>query len=131
MEIKDRLKILRAELDLSQTKFADSISRSQNAVAQAEIGSRNPSNNTIAEICRVHNVNEDWLRTGEGEMFKPKNTDLELAPLLGALLNKDTKHPEFKKRLIINMLEMDDSQWNVVEDFVMSLAETIKKETSE
>lgn len=69
--MKDRLKKLRKELDLTQTEFAERIGSVQNTITGYESGRRNPSNPVIASICKEFNVNEEWLRTGDGEMFAP------------------------------------------------------------
>lgn len=69
--MKERLKKLRRELDLTQTEFAERIGSVQNTITGYESGRRNPSNPVIASICKEFNVNEKWLRTGNGEMFAP------------------------------------------------------------
>lgn len=33
-----------------------------------------PSDRTISDICRVFNVNEEWLRSGTGPMYLPSNS---------------------------------------------------------
>ncbi|MGN0141531.1 MAG: helix-turn-helix transcriptional regulator [Roseburia sp.] len=66
-----RIKKLRKELDLTQTEFAKAIGLVQNTITSYEKGRLTPSDQTILSICREFNVNEIWLRTGEGEMFNP------------------------------------------------------------
>lgn len=73
MNIGDRLKKLRKELDLTQAAFASRIGSVQNTVTGYESGRRNPSAPVISLICREFGVSEDWLRTGAGEMFAPKS----------------------------------------------------------
>lgn len=68
--IGDRIKTLRKALHLTQQKFGERIGLKQNSVALIEAG-RETSDQTIFAICREFRVNEDWLRTGEGEMFVP------------------------------------------------------------
>jgi len=68
--MKDRIKKLRKELDLTQQKFADRIGVKQNTVAQYEMGRNVPIDTVISLICREFNVSENWLRTGQGEMFE-------------------------------------------------------------
>ena len=68
--IGERIKELRKALGLTQTKFGDRIGLKQNSVALIETG-RPTSDQTIFAICREFRVNEDWLRTGAGEMFVP------------------------------------------------------------
>lgn len=71
MNIGDRLKQLRKELDLTQEAFASRIGSVQNTITGYESGRRNPSAPVISLICREFNVNEEWLRNGTGEMFLP------------------------------------------------------------
>lgn len=69
--MNERIKKLRKALYLTQTEFANRIGSVQNTITGYETGRRIPSNQVIALICREFNVNEDWLRTGSGEMFTP------------------------------------------------------------
>ena len=78
MTLGERIKKVRKASDLTQQKFADRLGMKQNTVATYEMGRTNPSDPAIKSICREFNVNETWLRTGEGEMFvKYPNTALE------------------------------------------------------
>ena len=76
MNIGDRIKKIRKELDLTQAEFGARIGSVQNTVTGYESGRRNPSTPVIALICEKFGVNETWLRTGEGEMFKPAPSDV-------------------------------------------------------
>ena len=76
MDIGSRIKKIRKELDLTQTEFAARIGSVQNTVTGYENGRRNPSAPVIALICEKFDVREEWLRNGEGEMFKPKPSDI-------------------------------------------------------
>ena len=69
--IGERIKELRKALRMTQTAFADRIGIRQNSVALLEMGRNMPSDQTVAFICREFRVNEEWLRTGAGEMFVP------------------------------------------------------------
>ena len=68
--IGERIKQLRKELGMTQEKFADRIGLKRNSVALIELG-RETSDQTIFAIFREFRVNEEWLRTGAGEMFIP------------------------------------------------------------
>ena len=67
--MKERIKSLRKELSYTQQEFADKMGTPRNNIAGYETGKRSPSEAVISLICREFNVNEIWLRTGEGEMF--------------------------------------------------------------
>lgn len=70
-----RIRNIRRALDLTQQVFAERIGMKQNSIALIESGKRNISDQAILSICREFNVREEWIRTGKGEMFKPKPTD--------------------------------------------------------
>lgn len=69
--MEERIKKLRKALDLTQQEFADRIGIKRNTIANYESGRNEPIDSVISLICREFNVNEEWLRTGEGEMFAP------------------------------------------------------------
>ena len=68
----ERLKTLRRNLKLSQASFGKKIGVSQAAIDDVESGRNKLTERNLKNICRVFNVNLDWLRNGEGEMFLPQ-----------------------------------------------------------
>jgi HTH-type transcriptional regulator / antitoxin PezA len=84
MEMKDRIKKIRKDLDLTQQTFAEKIGTTANVLTNYETGRRNPSSSVINNMCKTFNVNEEWLRTGEGDMFTapPKNDLIAKAAVL-------------------------------------------------
>lgn len=58
--------------------MGDKIKLSQTHISSLENGARDATDRIISDICREFNVNEQWLRTGEGEMFiKPETFSLD------------------------------------------------------
>lgn len=76
-----RIRDVRKASKMSQKEFSQEIGLSENYVWMIENGQREPSDRTVRDICRVFNVNEAWLRTGEGEMKTPKTRSEELAEI--------------------------------------------------
>ena len=74
MTLGERLRGFRKSKGLTQREFAEKLRLKPNSIAQIE-GGRNTSDQTIQTICREFGVNEEWLRTGEGEMVVPKEAD--------------------------------------------------------
>ena len=70
MTLGERIKKVRKALDLTQQEFCDRIGLKRNSISLVESDKRNPSKQLFLAICREFNVNETWLRTGEGEMMK-------------------------------------------------------------
>lgn len=119
--MKDRIKKIRKEFDLTQQKFADRIGVKQNTVAQYEMGRNVPIDSVITLICREFNVNENWLRTGEGDMFVERTRDEQIASFVGSLqANADDS---FKKRFISMLSALDDAEWEVLEKMAIKIYE--------
>lgn len=117
--MKDRLKKLRKTLDLTQQAFADRIGMKQNTIAQYEMGRTIPSDAIIFSICREFNVNENWLRTGEGDMFMEMSRDEQIEKFIGDLLHGE--EDSFKRRLISGLAALDENGWKVLENFLDSI----------
>lgn len=117
--MKDRFKELRKELNVTQQEFADKLKISRNFVAQIEMGSKVPSDRTIDDVCREFNVNENWLRTGEGDMFMEMSRDEQIEKFIGDLLHGE--EDSFKRRLISGLAALDENGWKVLEDFLDSI----------
>jgi len=118
-----RIKKLRKFLDLTQQEFADRIGIKRNTLANYEVGRNEPIDAVVNLICREFNVNETWLRTGEGEMFKkkePGSLDALLSDLLGG--EKVTTEDQL---LIKNFLELSNDSRKAVIEFVQKCAKEL------
>lgn len=69
MELSDRIKLLRNELKMTQDDFGGKINLTKFAISNYENGRTGIPERVISDIVREFNVNESWLRTGEGSMF--------------------------------------------------------------
>lgn len=81
-----------------------------------------PSNLVINRICKEFNVSEDWLRTGEGEMFIPLSRSQEIADFVSQVLKGE--EDTFKRRFIAMLSRLDESDWEVLE----KMANEMKKD---
>lgn len=79
--MNERIRSVRTAAGLTQPEFAEKLGLTKNFISLIENGQREPSDRTVRDICRVFNVNEAWLRTGEGEMHTPKTRSEELAEI--------------------------------------------------
>lgn len=117
--MNERLKKLRKTLDLTQQEFADRIGSKRNTIAKYETDTNVPSAAVISLICREFNVNENWLRTGEGDMFMEISRDEQIEKFVGDLLHGE--EDSFKRRLISGLAALDENGWKVLEDFLDSI----------
>ena len=120
-----RIKKVRKSLGLTQKDFAERIGLKQNSIAVIEIGERNPSNQSILSICREFDVNEHWLRTGEGEMFLPKSLDDELAEFMGSVLREDIR-TSVKKQIIDLLAHIPPEMWDGIAEVAQQRAAQYK-----
>ena len=67
--IGERIKQIRQALSLTQTKFAERIGISTSYVAEMELGKRKVNDRIIRLISTGFDVDEHWLRTGEGVIY--------------------------------------------------------------
>ena len=109
--MNERIKSIRLKLGLTQSEFGEKIGISQNYVWMIEKGERVPSDRTVADICRVFNVDPCWLETGDGEMFRAESADAELTRLVGELMAD--KPGSFRQRVITALLRCTDDEWGV------------------
>lgn len=119
--MKDRIKKIRKELDLTQQKLADRLGVQRNTIAMYEMGRTLPSDAIMRSICREFNVNEDWLRTGQGEMFIKQTRDEQIASFIGSI--QSSEDDSFEKRFISMLSALDESEWEVLEKMVIMLHE--------
>lgn len=119
--MNERIRELRKALKLNQTDFGEKIGVKQATIAGYENGSRQPIDAVITAICREFNVDETWLRTGEGEMFK-KRTDNEILTEFAADLVFEADD-SFKKAIITAFAKMDDETWDLFERWARKFLE--------
>jgi len=73
MNILDRIRLVRKALGLKQGEFAIRIGLTQNALSMIELEKVALTEKNIKLICATFAVDENWLRTGTGEMFGPSS----------------------------------------------------------
>lgn len=75
--MKDRIKQIREQANLSQRAFAQRIGISGPSVARLESGENNPGEQTIRAICSEFGIRREWLEFGHEPM---KAADMDNAP---------------------------------------------------
>lgn len=120
--MNERLKELRKKCGLSQDEFGKRIGIGKTSISKLETGENNPSDQTILLICKEFNVNEKWLRTGDGEMFfKPKS--IELVAKAGKLLGE--KDPTFEA-FVETYSKLNPSNRKVILDFGLDFLKSLQ-----
>ena len=104
---------------MTQQEFAEKLGIKRSTMATYESGRNEPIDAVISLICREFDVNEHWLRTGKGEMFIELTKEEEIASFIGEVLRDEDD--SFKKRLISGLAALDETGWEVLENFLNSI----------
>ena len=129
MDIQSRIKAIRKALNMTQEKFAESLGVPKRTYISYEQGDRVITDRLIVSVCAVHNVDEHWLRTGEGEMFPKPNAD-PLWGMLGQVLKEEKS--SFRRQLITALCQLEPDELAAVEKlFNNFLAEREKAQKEE
>lgn len=121
MTIGERVKELRKQVNLTQQAFADRLNLKRNTVGSYEVNVVEPSDRTISDICREFNVNETWLRTGEGEMFNQITRSEKITSFLTEIT--EDEGDGFKRRFVEMLAELEPEDWKLLE----RMAEKLQK----
>nr|DAP13481.1 MAG TPA: helix-turn-helix domain protein [Caudoviricetes sp.] len=121
--MKERLKEIRKSNPNGKTQetFANYLEISKENISSYESGRRNPSDAFIKLVCEKCNVNEDWLRNGNGEMFMPETKDEQISKMLADVMKSEEGN--FKKKLISALAQLDKDGWDKLEEFVDMISE--------
>lgn len=114
----ERIKQLRKQLKINQSEFGSRIGISRDTIANIEGNRIEIKDIYVLSICKEFNVNEDWLRTGDGEMFNQSDEDEELAAIVGRVLAGED---EFRKALYRQIGTCDQKYIDMLKEFVENI----------
>lgn len=127
--MNERIKQIRKSFNMNQTDFGAKIGVKQGTVTGYEKGIRTPTDAVILSICREFDINEEWLRTGNGEMKLISSEDDEVMKYVGLLLkDKEDFVAQKIKRFIIGYEKLDAEDRKVVENLMRQIFEDEKNE---
>lgn len=122
----DRISKVIRDKEKTKTAFSDRINVSQAFVSQMCSGLKVPSDRTIADICREYDVNEDWLRTGQGDPYIQLSRDEELSQFFGDVMKGED--PDFRRRLLSVMSRLTTDEWALLEQMAWKLVDELQQE---
>lgn len=125
--MNERLRLLRKKLELNQEEFGKRIGIGKTSVSKLESGENNPSEQTVILICREFNVNEEWLRSGKGEMFEQLTDQQKIMKYAGLLLkDTDSVVASAIKTFLVTYGQLDDTSKAVLNKIVLQYIENWK-----
>lgn len=96
--------------------IGDIIGVKGNTITNYETGLRNPTDAVIKSICREFGVSEEWLRTGNGDMFVPGIKDKQISAMLADVMKSG--EDSFRHRLVSALARLDDEGWDNLEKLI-------------
>ena len=115
MSIGERLKLIRKESGLNQTEFGARINLSQTTIGLYESDNRVITDRALSQICSTFNINEEWLKTGEGEMRRATSP----------LFLRDSSLDATDREIIESYIRMTPTQRQFVKNWIQSIAATM------
>ena len=122
--MNERIKELRLSLGLTLDAFGERIGIGKSSVSKIEKGINGTTDQTIKSICREFNVNEEWLRTGQGTMFRQDSQ---------SVLDRMADEYSLTRReraVISAFLELDSADRAAVMRYVDNLVDKLTPSTS-
>ena len=116
--MNERINALRKRLGLTQQAFADRLKIARGNIGAYEVGKNAPSDAVISLICKEFNVNEIWLRTGEGgddNMFTKVNEEDRFSINLGKLSRTEN---QMARNMLNAIAEADPEKLKHIEEFM-------------
>ncbi len=117
--MNERIKQIRKELNLTQHEFANKLGIARGNIAAYEVKKNAPSDAVISLICKEFNVNETWIRTGEGDPFLPRTRNQIITDFTADLLREE--NDSFRRRFIEALSILDVNDWKTLEKIAEAL----------
>ena len=116
-EINIRFKELRKTCKKTQTEFGKVLGISSSGIANIETGQRSVTEKHLIMLSNweEYHVNIDWLRTGEGEMFLPNETDMLEA------IRKEYNLTNTQFKFVSNFLRLPENEKDILFNFLQSV----------
>ena len=121
----ERVKVVRKENNLTLEAFGKRLGVTKVAISNIENNNRKLTDQMLISICREFNVNEDWLRNENGEIFV-KTTPYEKAyNRFGYIMENSSPSKKAALTMLLELLyRVPDKEWEII----MNQFEEAKKE---
>jgi len=119
LNINDRVKLVREARGMTLEQFGSRLNITAAAVSYIEKGKGGVSKRNIAAMNREFGVSENWLLTGDGDMFETVFPEMEIARFMNGILTEDSS---FKKRFVSVLARMSPEEWDILENKIDELS---------
>ena len=113
--IGERILLVIEANNLKRVEFARTLNINQSYVTQLIKGRNQPSDRLVEDICQKYNINETWLKTGEGEMRRATSP----------LFLRDSSLDATDREIIESYIRMTPTQRQFIKDWIQDIAATM------
>lgn len=123
MTENQRIKEVRKALGLTMEEFGKKLGVTKNAISQIESEKRNVTTQMEVSICNIFDINETWLRTGEGEMkAEPPEDEID------AVIKKYDLSEEVRV-MLEQFVKLRSDHQEIIADYIESVAASLRGDT--
>lgn len=111
----ERVRYIRKQKNVNLTleKFGERIGLKKSSLSQIENNVNSLTDSNIKAICREFNVNEEWLRTGNGPIEIELTRSEKITDFAADLLKDE--EDSYRRRLIEALADLDEEEWELLE----------------
>jgi len=119
--MKERIKQIRKNAKETQQAFADKLHVSKSTIEGYEYGRLNITDRIINDICREYDIEESWLRTGKGKMYRDISEKEEILKKVNAYL--DLPNDSTKKKIAASLDLLSEDELDIVLGVINTMLE--------
>ena len=125
----ERVKTVRKSKEMTMEEFGKRLGVTRTAISNIEKGYRGLTEQMLKSICREFSVDEEWLRTGDGDMPQKLSEEEEVASLVSDLLEDGKTNPfyEIILEIVQTYNELSPASQKVLQEASKKLAENLSK----
>lgn len=125
----ERVKAVRKSKEMTMEEFGKRLGVTRTAISNIEKGYRGLTEQMLKSICREFSVDEEWLRTGDGDMPQKLSEEEEVAALISDLLEDGRDNPFFGiiLEIVQTYNELSPASQKVLQEASKKLVENLSK----
>ena len=125
----ERVNTVRKSKEMTMEEFGKRLGVTRTAISNIEKGYRGLTEQMLKSICREFSVDEEWLRTGDGDMPQKLSEEEEVAALVSDLLEDGRENPFFGiiLEIVQTYNELSPASQKVLQEASKKLVENLSK----
>lgn len=111
--LKNRIKSIRLNEKLTQEEFGSKLNMSRDKIFNIESGRKIIKSDDIEKFCSTFNINEEWMISGKGNMYKTSDKSKKILDNLHKL-----SESELFNNAVSKLSELNEEELEVVSNLI-------------